>query len=960
MRRDKNEIQSGQEAGFSAEPTRIDMQSSTRSLDETARQTSTGRRIVGVLASGLGRRSSSHYSPTGSPNSPSLLVRRHFAFPMLAALAVAALGLWLLLPGGALHAQDAAIEYAENGTGPVATYTAVDPEGAAIRWSLSGLDASDFSIEDGVLSFKKSPNYEKATGGGSTAANTLSTYNVTVVATDATRNSKEKKVIVSVTNVEEAGTVTMSALRPQSTIPFTATLTDPDNVTVGDPTGSITTGVTWQWAKAGSKNGSYTDIDKASSSGYEPVDGDIGSYLRATATYTDNEGSDKSEMGVSDYAVQSIRGGNRAPAFPVNDPDTDVNESEPTREVPENTKAGMAIGDPVVAEDKDGDVLTYTLEGTDADEFDIDWATGQLKTKEKLDHEASVCDYNPSDNPTTCTYTVVVRATDPAGIPGSSAAAGTTATITVTIMVTGVNEAPKVTGPAAVTYMELDKTFEVDGSAADMDYTADDPETSATNDDDASTWSVSGDDAGKFVISPAGVLTFKTTAQPDFEKPGDANMDDVYEVTVGAADSVGNRGTRDVKVTVANEEEDGVVTLSRTQPRVGVSVKAELDDPDGSISRLRWKWYRASSINVGSLPSEECSATVVNNCILKDKTSDTYTPVKADVGARLNAVASYTDGEDVEKSAVGTADNDVNEDTRNLPPAFEDQDTETKGTQNETTTREIEENTKALAGAAGETDADDDDAAAAAENDADNVGSVITAKDPDPNADPLIYTLSGDDAGLFRVRDNGQIEVGAGTKLDYEMKDTYMVTLTAEDSFGGTASIMVTIRVTDENEGPKISVGGLAITGMISVEYAENGTGMVATYSASGPESANAMWSLGGDDMGDFRIDSSSGELTFMRAPDYENPADADMNNEYMVTVMADDGTYMAMREVVVTVTDVDDVTSGDTLVTQYAGVDGILQKGEVLMAINEYLFDDATDLTKPDVLELINLYLFG
>ena len=104
-------------------------------------------------------------------------------------------------------------------------------------------------------------------------------------------------------------------------------------------------------------------------------------------------------------------------------------------------------------------------------------------------------------------------------------------------------------------------------------------------------------------------------------------------------------------------------------------------------------------------------------------------------------------------------------------------------------------------------------------------------------------------------------------------------------------------------------MGGLAITGMISVEYAENGTGMVAMYSATGPESANAMWSLGGDDAGDFRI-SNSGELTFVRAPDYENPADDDMDNTYMVTVMADDGTYMAMREVVVTVTDVDDDTT--------------------------------------------------
>ena len=35
------------------------------------------------------------------------------------------------------------------------------------------------------------------------------------------------------------------------------------------------------------------------------------------------------------------------------------------------------------------------------------------------------------------------------------------------------------------------------------------------------------------------------------------------------------------------------------------------------------------------------------------------------------------------------------------------------------------------------------------------------------------------------MRSNGQIEVAAGTKLDYEAtKNVYMVTLTAEDSFG--------------------------------------------------------------------------------------------------------------------------------------------------------------------------------
>ena len=184
---------------------------------------------MGVLASGLGRRSSSHYSPTDSPNSPSLLVKRQFAFPILAVLAVAALGLWLLLPGGALHAQDSdPIMYAENGTDPVATYTAVDPEGSAIAsWTLTGADAGDFAISSvGVLTFAKSPNFEKP---ADMEADKDNLYKVTVHATDETRNrGMTEEVTIEVTNVDEDGAVTLSALRPQSATELTASHSDPD------------------------------------------------------------------------------------------------------------------------------------------------------------------------------------------------------------------------------------------------------------------------------------------------------------------------------------------------------------------------------------------------------------------------------------------------------------------------------------------------------------------------------------------------------------------------------------------------------------------------------------------------------------------------------------------------------------------------------------------------------------
>ena len=77
--------------------------------------------------------------------------------------------------------------------------------------------------------------------------------------------------------------------------------------------------------------------------------------------------------------------------------------------------------------------------------------------------------------------------------------------------------------------------------------------------------------------------------------------------------------------------------------------------------------------------------------------------------------------------------------------------------------------------------------------------------------------------------------------LDYETKTSYMVTVIATDSFGATASIDVTITVTDVNEGPEI-------TGSAQEEYPENGDRFaVATYTAVDPELRRVLstWSSG-------------------------------------------------------------------------------------------------------------------
>ena len=231
---------------------------------ETVPRPSPRQRLLAALTGLLPRNLPASNPPSGRTNSSSSYKGASRALGVTALLAVLAVGLLFLLPGGPLHAQEAAIQYPENGTGPVATYTAVDPEMTDIvSWSLGGDDAGDFMIDNGVLRFAKSPNYEMATGGGPGGEASDNMYMVTVKAMDSTGKTGEEMVTVEVTNVDEPGTVALSALQPQAGTALTAMDSDPD--------GDISD-IKWQWAKSMTMDGTYEDIDKAISSAYTPKD----------------------------------------------------------------------------------------------------------------------------------------------------------------------------------------------------------------------------------------------------------------------------------------------------------------------------------------------------------------------------------------------------------------------------------------------------------------------------------------------------------------------------------------------------------------------------------------------------------------------------------------------------------------------------------------------------------------
>ena len=305
---------------------------------------------------------------------------------------------------------DATVSYQEDANRAIATYTAADPERDTLTWSVSG---NDFWISSrGQLYFRTPPSYE-----------TQTSYTVTLTATDDDADnalSGTLAVTVTVTDAEEEGTITIEPPRGWDGTTFMAVLDDDD--------GGVT-GETWQWARSSNRS-SWEDISGAASDAYTATSDDVDRYLRVTVTYTDRRSSNKEASATVTGRIEDSSDrptSNNAPTFA---------ETAPERSVGQGTAAGRNVGAPVRATDEDADdVLTYSLDGTDALLFDIDSVTGQILTK-------AVLDYDPDG---TNSYSVEVLVHD--GFDGSyDEPSASDATIAVTITVTEVVRRPSGSG----------------------------------------------------------------------------------------------------------------------------------------------------------------------------------------------------------------------------------------------------------------------------------------------------------------------------------------------------------------------------------------------------------------------------------------------------------------------------------------------------------------------------------
>ena len=165
-------------------------------------------------------------------------------------------------------------------------------------------------------------------------------------------------VIVTVTNLDEPGTATISLRQPEVGTGLTGSATDPDEIT-GDHCVRVVR-PQGQQAHAYERHAHWQDPEGTPSNvaDFEPGEDDEGKYLRLKATYRDGEGGEKAAYVRSEFRVRAdvvtlitIRPRSMA-------------TGADTRKIPENADVRDAVGSPVVATDPnkaDSGRLTYSI-----------------------------------------------------------------------------------------------------------------------------------------------------------------------------------------------------------------------------------------------------------------------------------------------------------------------------------------------------------------------------------------------------------------------------------------------------------------------------------------------------------------------------------------------------------------------------------------------------------------------
>ncbi|MGH6649416.1 DUF4347 domain-containing protein, partial [Aquabacterium sp.] len=201
-------------------------------------------------------------------------------------------------------------------------------------------------------------------------------------------------------------------------------------------------------------------------------------------------------------------------------------------------------------------------------------------------------------------------------------------------------------------------------------------------------------------------------------------------------------------------------------------------------------------------------------------------------------------------------------------------------------------------------------------NVAENSTAVTTVVATDAVDQTLVYSISGGaDAALFAINSSTGVLSFIGAPNfeapgDSGANNVYDVVVMVSDGYlTDTQSLAIT--VTDLNDNPPVitSNGGGSSA---SINVAENSTAVATVVATDADAGSTFTYSIsGGSDSAKFSINASTGVLTFLVAPNHENPTDTGANNVYDVIVRVSDGVNADTQALAITVTDVDEFDVG-------------------------------------------------
>ncbi|MBK4734369.1 cadherin domain-containing protein [Noviherbaspirillum pedocola] len=203
--------------------------------------------------------------------------------------------------------------------------------------------------------------------------------------------------------------------------------------------------------------------------------------------------------------------------------------------------------------------------------------------------------------------------------------------------------------------------------------------------------------------------------------------------------------------------------------------------------------------------------------------------------------------------------------------------------------------------------------------------AMLTASDPD-STDLAWSLVDGGDAALFDLNaKTGALSFRAApdyaTPADRNADNVYDLRVQVSDGVNTTIGA-VSIDVARVNEAPA-NVAPV-IQSPSSFWIVEN-TRDVGRIVATDADSPTLFYSIDpGDDAGQFTIDTRSGALRFVNAPNHDAPVDANHDNVYDLTVRVSDGKLAALQPIHIQVADAfNQVLQGDASANTLVGGPG-------------------------------------